>query len=284
MDHSIIQQRLKEANPQSLEEQTHILKETVQEIILYGLSTIQFFDKALFQGGTALRILYGLPRFSEDLDFIVKNPDEDFQWQFYMSGIQEICEEYGIVTTITDKSKTNKAIQSLFIKNDSIGKMLDLSFKHNIASSLLIKLEIDITPPLGSGSEIKFLDFPLLHRIEAQDLSSNFALKCHALLCRKYIKGRDWYDFLWYISKKIKPNLALLQNAIHQTGPWQGKKIQVTSEWLTKALTDKIQAMNWKETSEDVRRFLNTNDRKQLQLWGNELFLDRVEKLAKSYK
>lgn len=280
MSHLIIQEKLREANPTTLEEQTNILKEIVQEIILYGLSTINFFDKALFQGGTALRILYGLPRFSEDMDFIVKNPKDTFDWQVYMQGIENICEEYGIATNIIDKSKTNTSIQRLFIKNDSIGKVLDLSFHHQSNSNITIKLEIDVNPPLGSHSETKYLDFPLLHAVEAQDLSSNFSGKCHALLCRKYIKGRDWYDFLWYISKKIRPNLNILQNALEQMGPWQGQKIQVTPEWFIKALTEKIQKIDWEEAVKDVTRFLNQNDRKQLTLWGDTLFLDRVEKLT----
>lgn len=283
MDNSIIQQRLKEANPKTLEEQTHILKEIVQEVILYGLSTIHFFDKVLFQGGTALRILYGLPRFSEDMNFILKNPYETFDWQVYMNGIQDICEEYGIVTNIIDKSKAHTSIQRLFIKNDSIGKVLDLSFKHQANSSLLIKLEIDINPPLGSNSEVKYLDFPLLHTIEAQDLASNFSGKCHALLCRKYTKGRDWYDFLWYVAKKMTPNLHYLQNAINQTGPWEGQNINVTPEWFIDKLNKKIENTDWHDAANDVERFLNNKDRKQLSLWSKILFRDRANKLAQFF-
>ena len=279
MSHSIIQDRLNEFNPKSIEEQNNALKEIVQEIILYGLSTINFFEKALFQGGTALRILYGLPRFSEDMDFIVKNPNDKFNWQTYIDGIEAICEEYGIITNITDKSKESNSIQRLFIKNDSIGKMIDLTFKNNIHANLLIKLEIDINPPLGSNQETKYLDFPLLHAVQAQDLASNFAGKCHALLCRKHTKGRDWYDFLWYVAKKISPNLDYLQNAINQMGPWQGRKIKVTPQWFIENLKEKIQNIQWNDAANDVERFLNEKDRKQLALWSNDLFLDRADKL-----
>jgi predicted nucleotidyltransferase component of viral defense system len=279
MNNSIIQDRLNEFNPTTVEEQNNVLKEIVQEIILYGLSTINFFEKALFQGGTALRILYGLPRFSEDMDFIVKDPKDEFHWQIYIEGIESICEEYGIITKVTDKSKTKSSIQRLFIKNDSIGKMLDLGFKHSSYANILIKLEIDVNPPLGSNQETKYLDFPLLHAIQAQDLTSNFAGKCHALLCRKYTKGRDWYDFLWYVAKNISPNLHFLQNAINQTGPWESQKIEVTPQWFIRKLKEKIQSVKWDDAANDVERFLNEKDRKQLTLWCNQLFLDRADKL-----
>lgn len=279
MNNSIIQDRLNEFNLSTVEEQNNALKEIIQEIILYGLSTINFFEKAIFQGGTALRILHGLPRFSEDMDFIVKDPKDEFHWQTYIEGIEAICEEYGIITNITDKSKAKTSIQRLFIKNDSIGKIIDLTFKHSTHANFLIKLEIDVNPPLGSNLETKYLDFPLLHAIEAQDLASNFAGKCHALLCRKYTKGRDWYDFLWYIAKNISPNLHFFQNAINQAGPWQDQKIKVTPQWFIEKLKQKIQSIEWKDATNDVQRFLNEKDRKQLSLWGNDLFLDRADKL-----
>ena len=110
------------------------------------------------------------------------------------------------------------------LKDNSIGKIIDLTFKHYANKKLIIKLEIDTNPPLGSDLEIKFLDFPLDYSIVAQNLSSNFAGKIHALLCRNYTKGRDWYDFSWYISRKVTLNFKLLTNALRQQGPWQGQK------------------------------------------------------------
>jgi predicted nucleotidyltransferase component of viral defense system len=281
MNNSIIQDKLKDYNTSSIEQETNAIKEIVQEIILYGLSTTGFFDQALFQGGTALRILYGLQRFSEDMDFILKKKDSDFAWHKYIESIMAICEEYGIIANVTDKSKANSSIQRLFIKDDSIGKLIDLSFKHQHGLSLTIKLEIDVNPPLGSSVETKYLDFPLVYAIQAQDLSSNFACKSHALLCRPYVKGRDWYDFIWYVSKKIIPNLSLFQNAIDQAGPWEKQKIKVTSDWYISQLKNKINEMDWVKAKADVERFLNDRDRQQLSLWSKELFMDRVHKLEK---
>lgn len=279
MNQSIIQEKLKEYNVSTIEQEKNAIKEIIQEVILYGLSTMAFFDNALFQGGTALRILYGLKRFSEDLDFILKKPDQNFNWKKYIDGIRTICEEYGIIADISDKSKNTVAIQKLFIKNDSIGKVIDLSFKNHSHSKITIKLEIDTNPPLGSTTEIKYLDFPLIHAVAAQDLASNFASKCHALLCRPYIKGRDWYDFLWYVSKNVTPNLILLQNALYQMGPWKNKKIDVTHRWFIEKLKQRIMTINWEDAKADVERFLNERDRQQLSLWQSDLFLDRAMKL-----
>ena len=112
----------------------------------------------------------------------------------------------------------------MFLKDDSIGKMIDLSFVHHPGKKLTIKFEIDTNPPQGSNIDIKFLEFPLNCSIVAQDLSSSFAGKCHALLCREYIKGRDWYDFAWYVAKRISPNFEFLEHALYQQGPWANQK------------------------------------------------------------
>lgn len=258
------------------------LKEILQEIILCGLSDAGFFQHALFQGGTSLRIFYRLPRFSEDLDFLLKEPNPDFKWQPYLNAIEEVCKYYGLIPEIVDKSKIGTAVQKMFLKDNSIIKFLNLTFHHHSEQKLMIKLEIDTNPPVGSKSEIKFLDFPLASQIEVQDLSSNFAGKCHAILCRKYLKGRDWYDFLWYVSREVVPNFVFFSNAIDQQGPWATQKMNITSEWCIQTLRDKVQEIDWKQAAEDVSPFLNAQDRKTLKLWSTPFFLDRVEKLKEN--
>jgi len=172
----IIRSRLNSYNVENVEAEESALKEILQEIILYGLSTTDFFKKAMFQGGTALRILYGLPRFSEDLDFLLKNPEKNFHWQIYMESIFKVCEQFGIIPEVMDKKQVEKNIQKIFFKDNSLGKMLQLSFTHSPHKKLTIKLEIDTNPPLGSNAEIKFLDFPIAFSVIAQDLPSNFAI------------------------------------------------------------------------------------------------------------
>ena len=277
MSHSIINDRLKKYSPKTVEEEGDALKEILQEIILNGLSEAHFFDDAIFHGGTCLRIIYNLPRFSEDLDFLLKETNPDFKWQDYQKAIIEVCKLYGISPEIRDKSKLGTNVQKMFIKDKSIGKLLELSFKHHPHQKILIKLEIDTNPPKGSTTEIKFLDFPVDFAVEIQDMSSNFANKSHALLCRSYLKGRDWYDFLWYIKREVIPNFQLLSNALEQQGTWAGQAIEVTPKWYIEKLESQIKSINWETAKKDVAPFLR--EKKTLSLWSTDFFMERLEKL-----
>lgn len=278
---NIIDERLKNyaANTITIEDEEHALKEILQEIALYGLANADFFDKAIFHGGSALRILYGLPRFSEDLDFLLKNPDPYFKWEPYMDALVATCKQYGVHPEIIDKSRANNAVKKMFLKDDSIGKIIDLSFVHHPGRKLAIKFEIDTNPPSGSNSDVKFLEFPLDYSIVAQDLASGFAGKCHALLCRQYIKGRDWYDFTWYVTRKISPNFVFLQHALFQQGPFANEKKIVTAAWFVDTMQKKIKSIDWDKAASDVAPFLNRQDKKTLNLWGVDFFMDKLHKL-----
>ncbi len=280
----IINERLQQYSSSSPEEESNSLKEILQEIILCGLSDAGFFEEAVFQGGTTLRIFYNLGRFSEDLDFILKKPNPNFKWQPFLEAVATLCSQYGIVPEIIDKSKAGNAIKKMFLKDNSIVKLLNLSFHHHSGQKLLIKLEIDTNPPEGSISEIKYLEFPLAAAVQIQDLSSNFAGKCHALLCRQYVKGRDWYDFLWYVARNITPNLNFLSSAINQQGPWAGQNLEMTPNWLLAELESKIHMLDWSKTANDVSPFLKEEDRKTLKLWSVHFFMSKVEKLKSTFE
>lgn len=140
------------------------------------------------------------------------------------------------------------------LTDDSLGGQLNLMFTHlPPGRKLRIKLEIDTNPPAGSLWDQRFHDFPTDFSVLVQDLPSNFALKLHALLCRPYIKGRDWFDLLWYIRNGALPNLGLLQNAVQQVGPFAGG---------------------------DVEPFLSAMERCSLTVWGEPLFTERVQQLC----
>lgn len=279
MNNPIIEARLSQYTINTLEDEENALKEIIQEIALYALSTTDFFTQAQFQGGTALRILYQLPRFSEDLDFILKKTKQDFQWEKYIKAITDTFQLYGIEPEVKDRSKASNSIQRPFLKDDSIGKTLNLNFQHNTRKKLLIKLEIDTNPPLGSTDELKYLDFPIDYAINAQDLPSNFSGKCHALLCRPYEKGRDWFDFLWYISRDIPLNLAFLQNAINQCGPWKGKNTPTTKKWVIDSLENKIKKIDWGKAKLEIQRFINPEFKSSIDLWSETFFLVKTKKL-----
>ena len=277
----LIQKRLSSYHSSGSVEEENALKEIVQEIILFALWQADFFEVAAFQGGTSLRVLHGLSRFSEDIDFILLESDPAFSWQPYLAKMTETCEEFGISPEALDKNQMDRNVRTAIIKDDSIANQLNLSFMNNPGGrKLKIKLEIDCNPPAGSGFEYAYLDFPVDFEVCHQDLSSNFALKIHALLCRGYLKGRDWYDFSWYVSQGVTPNLVLLKNALEQFGPWQGEVLNPDREWLVKTLGEKIASIDWKQASEDVERFLKPLEQKSLSLWNERFFNSKLEKLS----
>ena len=280
----IIQEKLESYHARSVQEETNAVKEITQELVLAALARSNFFKAAAFQGGTCLRILYGLERFSEDLDFVLQKPDPKFSFEGYLSPLRSEFGAYGYDLQIDDRSKPDIAVKKLFLKDHSIGKVLSLQFKRrrDFPLPVKIKVEVDANPPLGSHLDQKYLDFPFPFAIIVQDPPSLFAGKCHALLCREYVKGRDWYDFVWYVGRKTPVNHALLSNALDQIGPWQGQGIRVDKEWLVSALEKKIRAIDWVAAKRDVERFVVPSQLPSLELWGADFFLDRLEKLRAS--
>jgi len=268
---SIIQQRLEQYKASNPMEEQQATKEIIQELALYALWRADFFDLAAFQGGTSLRILHGLPRFSEDLDFILKEPDPQFEWTPYLNRLLQCFEEFGLESEAIPKGQMDNRIKKAVIKDNSIAHQLNLAFYRGQKNQKLkIKLEIDVNPPAGSMFEYTYLNFPLDHEVCRQDLSSNFALKIHALLCRGYLKGRDWFDFNWYVKRIVSPNLPHLKNALIQFGPWQGDG----------ALIQKIETIDWGEAQDDVQRFLGAAEQKSLSLWSERFFKERVNQLV----
>jgi len=276
----LIQRRLDEYQAANAIEEEQAIKEIIQEIALFALSKTDFFEVAAFQGGTSLRILHGLPRFSEDLDFILKQPDPEFDWSSYLKNLVRNLEEFGLEAEVKDKSRMDQAIKKAILKDNSISNQLDLSFyRGQYGQKQHIKLEIDINPPSGSGFEYTYRDFPVDFEVCHQDLSSNFALKIHALLCRAYLKGRDWYDFNWYIKNRVEPNLSLLQAALVQYGPWEGQPLKIDRQWLKHELSNKISSINWKQAAADVERFMNKTEKDSLKLWSEGFFAQKANRL-----
>lgn len=277
----LIQRKLDEYKATNPVEEEQATKEILQEVALYSLWRAGFFEVAAFQGGTSLRILHQLPRFSEDLDFILKVPNSEFDWQPYLEKLLEGLEEFGLKSEALAKGRMDQRIKKAVLKDNSVTNQLDLSFYRGARDQKLkIKLEIDVDPPADSGFEYSYLDFPLDFEVCHQDLNSNFALKIHALLCRPYLKGRDWFDFNWYIRQKVAPNLPHLQAALRQFGPWEGQNIVVDSDWLIKVLQAKVARLDWKESAQDVVRFLSPLEHEGLKLWSERFFNNKIDGLV----
>jgi hypothetical protein len=278
----IIQQRLDGYDATNAVEEGQATKEIIQEVALYALWRAGFFEVAVFQGGTSLRILHALPRFSEDLDFMLKEPDLAFDWMGYLVQLLACFEEYGLKSEALPKGRMEQRIKKAVIKDSSLVHQLNLSFYQGHAGQKInIKLEIDVEPPAESGYEYTYLDFPTDYEVCHQDLSSNFALKIHALLCRGFLKGRDWYDFNWYIKQGVSPNLPHLKNALMQYGPWQGQAdLAVDGTWLKAVLQEKIAGIDWAAAAGDVERFLKPAEAQSLSLWSTRFFSAKLEQLV----
>lgn len=282
MIEDVLSARIEQHSPRDALEQENVLQELMQHYVLTSLARTGLFKAAAFHGGTFLRIVHGLERFSEDLDFVLKHPEPDFSWRDFAQRVVEDMEAEGIRFEAVDRSAADAAVKKAFLKTDSIGKLLELQlpfFRHP-SRKIKIKLEIDTNPPAGSTFETHYIHFPVLVAVTTQTLESAFASKTHALLCRRYSKGRDWYDFLWFVARGTRPKLDLLQHAIEQVGPWAGQGVAVTPAWLTEQLAHAIARMDWRQTREDVRRFLPVGQQAGLDLWSTDLFLNHLERLA----
>jgi predicted nucleotidyltransferase component of viral defense system len=261
------------------EDELNALKEITQEVALYALREVGFFEKACFIGGTCLRIIHGLDRFSEDLDFSTREIDPEFDLDSYLVKALEIMRPYGYGLTIDEKDLKEKNIQSRFLKDDSIKKVLTFKHKHDQRQKIKIKVEIDTAPPTGAIERREFIDFPDDGQILSYDLTSLMAGKIHALLCRSFTKGRDWYDFSWYVKNNQAPNLVLLENAMNQFGPWKDQGIHVSEKFLKDSLVEKVRSLDWDDVKNDVRKFLSPDKAKSLELWNAEFFESKVLKL-----
>ena len=272
-----IQRRLSDYNCKSARDEDQALREILQELILAALGRTEFFCKAAFHGRTQLRIFHGLKRFSEDLDFALKEENTDFSFAPYLDKVKSELESFGVMAEITDRSKADSTVKKAFLKDDSIIRILNLRFLKNIGSrqmprKLRSKLEVDSRPPTGATYESLPLAFPVPASVTAFDLPSSFAGKMHALLCREYVKGRDWYDLIWYCGSRVKLNHELLSSAIDQNGPWAGQHIKTSNEWVREELKNRIVRLNWQKAREDVEPFIHETELESLQFFTAEYF------------
>ncbi len=280
----MIKEWIAEYKPQSEEETLDALREIMQEIVLAGLSRTDFFEKAAFYGGTALRIFYKLDRFSEDLDFSLLEPNVDFSLEPYFASVINEFEALGLTISIREKDKKNKtAIESAFLKSETIWKELvleDIVKQAGIKSNktIKIKIEVDRQPPPEFITEEKLLTRPFSFYVKCFALPSLFAGKMHALLYRKWksrVKGRDWYDLEWYIKKGVPLDVAHFLKRAKQTGDWDKKSI--SAKQIQTLLQTKIDGISIDNVKEDVIRFIK--DDKVLKIWSKSYFLDLVQKL-----
>lgn len=281
----MIKEWIAEYSPKNTDDVLSALREIMQEVALAGLSRTDFFEKAAFYGGTALRIFYGLDRFSEDLDFSLLESDPDFSLEPYFDAILAEFKSIGMQVSIREKEKKEKTnIDSAFLKSETEWKELileDIVKQAGIKSTnrtMKIKIEVDRRPPLGFTTENKLLTRPFSFYVKCFNKPSLFAGKMHALLFRKWknrVKGRDWYDLEWYIKKGIQLDLRHFALRAKDTGDWT--KEDLTQEDVLEVLREKFKTVSFDSVKEDVIPFIK--DDKVLEIWGEQYFNDLLEKL-----
>lgn len=248
------------------EEKLNRLREYLQLTALKILDDLNAFDQLAFVGGTALRILFDLKRFSEDLDFsVIQNKGYDFVG--LVSGLARGFTQYGLPVEARPKTESN--VHSSLIKFSGLLKELGLSAHKE--QKLSIKLEVDSRPPTGWKLASTVVNKAYLMNIVHFDLPSSFATKLHACFYRGFTKGRDYYDLLWYLTKKIRPNIILLNNAIKQT---QKISSQITDENFPEFLLEHLAKVDFSKVQADVGRFLE--DPKELKLLNAKVLKNTV--------
>ena len=280
----MIKEWLETYKPANKDEALQALREIMQEIALAGLYRAGFFEKAAFYGGTALRIFYGLNRFSEDLDFSLLKVDSDFSLDKYLEAILVEFDSLGMKVSVKEKQKTiHSNIESAFLKSETIWNELDLE---NIIpqngldqkANIKIKLEVDTEPPLGFETEEKLLLKPFSFYVKCFTISDLFAGKMHALLFRKWkdnVKGRDWYDMEWYIKKGVSLNLKHFLLRAQDSSDWT--KESITEEEFRELLKSKIDSVNLIRIKADIARFIPNQT--VLNIWSANYFNDLTSHL-----
>lgn len=281
-----IESLLENYRPKSKYDYENAIQEIIQELTLMGLWRAKFFDYAAFYGGTSLRILYGLNRFSEDLDFSLLKTDRSFNLLPYLKAIEEELEISGLKVNVEHKIKhPDEAIRSAFLKMGTLETFIRIGLddslkKHTQSKEIIkIKLEIDIDPPPNFSTEIQYLLKPMPFSVRTYVPEDLFAGKMHAILCRPYkvrVKGRDWYDFIWYLSKGFRLNLNHLENRMRQSGHYSSKEA-LSRKMFLDLLREKILSLNLQSAKEDIKRFLRNP--REIDGWSTEFFINLLSQI-----
>ncbi len=270
-----------------VEDDVRALREILQEIALLGLWRSRFFEKAAFYGGTALRILYGMDRFSEDLDFSLLKPTAEFDLSRYCNALEKEIRAFGFEATVTGKSKSAQSmIQSAFLKADTLKHLLVINTTENLTASiprgqvLKIKVEVDTDPPSGFDTETRFLLQPIPFSVRAFSLPDMFAGKMHAVLCRGWkgrVKGRDWYDLVWYAANHPQLHLKHLEQRMIQSSHLK-KTERLTQEKLSTIAEAVIGNLDVNQARREVEPFVK--DPETLTVWSRDFFRDIVRRIV----
>ncbi len=271
---------------QSVDDHMRALREIMQEIALLGLWRSKFFEKAAFYGGTALRILYGMDRFSEDLDFSLLTPATNFDLSRYSAAVERELRSFGFETRMTVREKKEESpVQSAFLKANTLMCLLTIKTDEKIDwpiprdQVLKIKIEVDTDPPSGFSTENKFVLQPIPFSVRTLVLPDLFAGKMHAVLCRRWksrVKGRDWYDLVWYAANHPQLHLSHLEQRMTQSGHLKQDE-QMNREKFFALTTEAIDKLDVSQARKEAEPFVKSPE--ALEVWSREFFQDVISRI-----
>lgn len=260
-------------NIKDVKDKQNAIYEIMQQVVLAGLHRGGFFDRAAFYGGTCLRLFHQLPRFSEDMDFSLLAPDEHFLFENYFQPIIDEFDNLGRKVEIKKKDKkTFGRVDSAFLKDNT--DVYNVAFQTE--KTVKVKIEVDTQPPLKFRTEQKALTLPYTFMVRCFQLSDLFAGKMHALAFRNWktrVKGRDWYDFEWYVRWRVPLDFEHLQE---RTREFNG--IEMTREDFMAILKERLSTTNIEDVKRDVRRFMINPH--ELDIWSNDYFLQLADMIV----
>jgi len=275
--HDAIRSMLLRYNLVTTDDHVNALREILQEVALLGLWRIKFFEHAAFYGGTALRILFGLDRYSEDLDFSLLKTSNDFSLGTFGESLKREVESYGFDVDIDHKAGVSQ-IDSAFLKANTHRELLMIGAGESVVrgvhprQNLKIKIEVDTDPPGGFETESRYVLQPIPFAVRTFTLPDLFAGKLHAVLCRRWksrVKGRDWYDLVWYVSHHPEVRLSHLEARMRQTGDWGGEG-NLSTEKVIELLHARIDITEMDKIRQEVAPFVK--DQRSLDVWSRDFF------------
>lgn len=276
---AVIEQMLKSYRVENIYDRKNAMKEIMQEIVLCGLFRAGFFKRAAFYGGTALRIFYGLDRFSEDLDFSLETTDLEFDLASYFPVLEKEVKAFGLSVEIQEKGKSKEStIRSAFLKGNSREHLLlfyaDKKAVGSVAKNEVVKIkfEVDVNPPAFATFEHKYRLLPVPYEVQLYDMPSLFAGKIHAVICRAWqsrIKGRDLYDYIFYLSRGAEFNQKHLRERLIDSG-YISANADCSLAEIKKILLDRFDSIDFAQARRDVEPFIR--DTSVLDIWSSDFF------------
>jgi predicted nucleotidyltransferase component of viral defense system len=257
------------------------LREIIQEVALYGLWDANFFKDAAFYGGTALRIFYGLDRFSEDMDFSLLSTNLDFSFEPYRNRMIGALENMGFSVEFSTRMKLTRGnIRSAFLKSNTLSHLMDIVISPELVGArhprekITIKIEVDVDPAGGFDTEFLAALNPIPHNVRVYVPPCLFAGKMHALLFREWgerVKGRDWYDMVKYLQRNTPVYIPYLESKMRQSGDWSHDR-SLEKDHILSLYREKAASLDVEKAIADVRPFLK-HPAEVENTWSNAFFL-----------